>query len=231
MTSNKTAKTTSRTVIKPDGSKSQLYFEPVEWTLIDKAAAAVGKEPMQWCADLIRDAWAIEPGKVSMTRIVRQAAIKANHSQEKAVYPIVGEGVEELTLAIKLYGKHIESAGINPNRLPSWSELDSKSKVEWLDKAHAELTPPAPRPLTFGEALELIKAGKQVTRAGWNAGGQFVYLLPASKLQSAVGYGFGEYIGEPEFVQTIVLHNAQGKLVVGWIPSTGDLFANDWKLA
>lgn len=231
MTTNKTAKTTSRTVVKPDGTKSQLYFEPVEWTLIDKAAAAAGKEPMVWCADLIRDAWAIEPGKVSMTRIVRQAAIKANHSQESAVYPIVNEGVEELTLAIKLYNQHVDASGIHPNRLPGWSELDSKTKVEWLDKAHAALTPPPPRPLTFGDALELIKDGKQVTRAGWNAPGQFVYLLPGSKLQAAAGYGFGEYIGEPEFVQTIVLRNAQGKLVVGWVPSTGDLFANDWIIA
>ena len=82
----------------------------------------------------------------------------------------------------------------------------------------------------FDMALRLIKMGKQVTRTGWNAGGQFVYLLPASKLQSAIGYGFGEYIGEPEFVQTIVLKNAQNKLVVGWVPSIGDLFAEDWKL-
>lgn len=227
MTSNKTAKTTSRTVIKPDGSKSQLYFEPVEWTLIDKAAAAVGKEPMQWCADLIRDAWAIEPGKVSMTRIVRQAAIKANHSQESAVYPIVNEGVEELTLAIQLYNKSVDASGMHPNRSPSWAELDSKSKVQWLDEAHAQLTP-ARSKMAIGAALTLaIERGCHIARESWNAGGQFVFVME----QNSNSYMFeGDH--EPrKLAPVFALKNAQGIVQPGWVPSQGDLFATDWVLA
>ena len=110
---------------------------------------------------------------------------------------------------------------------PAYENYISWSPKAVFEKAYL----PAEENMSFSQALELIKSGKQVARAGWNGVSQFIYLLPASKLQAAAGYGFGEYVGEPEFVQTIVLHNAQGKLVVGWVPSTGDLFASDWKLA
>lgn len=220
------------------------------------------------------------------------------------------QGAAALTLAVQLYRKECDKAGIHENRFLSWQELDSNAKRLWIVEAERQLgigvaivteqtktyigtkvvkgtpmtrgdynhlrgweTPvgenpadagylveyldggernhpaydnyiswspkpvfdkaylPAEESLTFGQALELLKAGKQLTRAGWNGAGQFVYLLPASELQKAVGYGFGEYIGEPEFVQTLVLKNAQSKLYVGWTPSVGDLFAKDWKLA
>lgn len=229
MKSNRTANTTSRTVTKPDGSKSQLYFEPVEWGLIDKAAADAGKPTMQWCADLIRDSWnsGVEP-KQSMTRIVRQAAINANHSKEKVVYPIVDEGVQELTLAIKLYNESVEASGIHPNRMPGWSELDSKSKVEWLDKAHAALTPKRAT-MAVGAALMLaIECGKHITRESWNAGGQFVFVM-ANSVEG--GYVFS---GNPDVHPTapvFALKNAQGIVQPGWVPSQGDLFATDWILA
>lgn len=110
---------------------------------------------------------------------------------------------------------------------PAYENYISWSPKAVFEKAYL----PAEENMSFSQALELIKSGKQVARAGWNGASQFIYLLPASKLQAAAGYGFGEYVGEPEFVKTIVLHNAQGKLVVGWVPSTGDLFASDWKIA
>lgn len=113
-----------------------------------------------------------------------------------------------------------------PNH-PDYENYISWSPAAVFEKAYA----PSEENLTFGQALELLKAGKRLTRAGWNGAGQFVYLLPGGEIQSAVGYGFGEYIGEPEFVQTLVLKNAQNKLYVGWTPSVGDLFAKDWKLA
>lgn len=31
--------------------------------------------------------------------------------------------------------------------------------------------------LTFGEALEALKAGKEVARSGWNGKGMFLYLI------------------------------------------------------
>lgn len=124
-------------------------------------------------------------------------------------------------------GYLVEYMDGGPANHPDYENYISWSPTAVFEKAYL----PAEDNLTFSQALELLKAGKQITRAGWNAPGQFVYLLPGNKLQAAAGYGFGEYSGEPEFVQTIVLRNAQNKLVVGWVPSTGDLFATDWKAA
>ena len=115
--------------------------------------------------------------------------------------------------------------GGKPNH-PDYEHYISWSPKPVFEKSYL----PAEENMTFGQALELLKAGKRLTRAGWNGAGQFVYLLPGGELQSAVGYGFGEYIGEPEFTQTLVLKNAQNKLYVGWTPSIGDLFAKDWKV-
>lgn len=84
--------------------------------------------------------------------------------------------------------------------------------------------------LTFSLALEAVKAGYQIRRKGWNGAGQFVYVLPADKVQSAMGYGFGEYQNEPAFQATLILRNAQNRLVLGWVPSSGDLFAEDWEI-
>lgn len=84
--------------------------------------------------------------------------------------------------------------------------------------------------MNFGQALEAIQEGKSVCRSGWNGADQFVYKLEGSKLASAAGYGFGEYLGEPTFGDMLVLRNAQNRLNA-WVPSTGDLFANDWAIA
>lgn len=81
--------------------------------------------------------------------------------------------------------------------------------------------------LTFSAALALIKAGKQVARAGWNGKDQFVYLLQGSKMATRAGYGFGEYIGEPTFGDLLVIRNSQNMLF-SWVPSMGDLMASDW---
>lgn len=81
----------------------------------------------------------------------------------------------------------------------------------------------------FSDALMWLKEGKSVSRAGWNAGGQFVYLVKGEQLAASLGYGFGECIGEPTFSDTFVLRNAQNRLVT-WVPSLGDLLATDWCL-
>jgi Protein of unknown function (DUF2829) len=84
--------------------------------------------------------------------------------------------------------------------------------------------------MTFSGALQLIKEGKQVARQGWNGKGMFLYLLKDQDLQRGLKYGYGEYSGEPTFVSCIVMKTAQNTLAVGWVPSTADLFADDWEV-
>lgn len=66
----------------------------------------------------------------------------------------------------------------------------------------------------FSNALLALKSGAKVARRGWNAKNQWVgaqYPDENSKMQCPYLY----------------LKNAQDKLVP-WVPSTGDLFAEDW---
>ncbi|MCV5579381.1 DUF2829 domain-containing protein, partial [Escherichia coli] len=62
--------------------------------------------------------------------------------------------------------------------------------VSWSPK---EVFEKAYRPvsgLSFGLAMEALKQGKSLQRAGWNGKDQFVYLVKGEKLASALGYGF-----------------------------------------
>ena len=84
--------------------------------------------------------------------------------------------------------------------------------------------------MKFEEVLPLLKNGKSIFREGWNGKNQFVFILKGAELQNGLEYGYGEYEMEPTFVDTLVLRNAQNLLVVGWVPSMGDLFAKDWEI-
>lgn len=66
--------------------------------------------------------------------------------------------------------------------------------------------------MNFGTALSNIKDGWLASRRGWNGVGQYVALhLP-------------ERTGNAPYLE---LHNTQG-LMVSWLPSQGDLLADDW---
>ena len=41
--------------------------------------------------------------------------------------------------------------------------------------------------MTFGEALEAMKAGKKVSRAGWNGKGMYLYLADGKLLTHEIG--------------------------------------------
>ena len=69
--------------------------------------------------------------------------------------------------------------------------------------------------LNFGQALELVKAGKRVRRAGWNGKDMHVYL--------AEPYRDG-------LMPCLVMHTAQGMEQPGWLASQADMLATDWRL-
>lgn len=72
-------------------------------------------------------------------------------------------------------------------------------------------------PKDFGYALRCLKVGLKLTRRGWNAPGQYVEMqrpTVSSKMSEPYCY----------------LKNAQDGRVP-WVPSQGDLFAEDWELA
>lgn len=96
--------------------------------------------------------------------------------------------------------------------------------------------------MDFGKALMLLKDGKRVARKGWNGKGQFVVVMPALSLPpfnsqtpgAKVNDRTAKHIGKDSPLDSqpyFALLNAQGKWQPGWVPSTGDLFADDWDLS
>lgn len=70
------------------------------------------------------------------------------------------------------------------------------------------------QPFSFSSALIALKNGATVRRQGWNGAGQSVNAqFPDAHSKMQVPY--------------LYLQNAQGQLVP-WVPSQGDLFAEDW---
>lgn len=96
--------------------------------------------------------------------------------------------------------------------------------------------------LTFGLALEVLKAGHRVRRTGWNGKGMWLVLLtpgktpsdatatlravhtvPGSHATSTAGYTLA--------VQPcIAMRNAHGELQPGWLASQADMLGEDWEI-
>lgn len=76
--------------------------------------------------------------------------------------------------------------------------------------------------MNFGKALESLKEGKKVARKGWNGENQWVKKIDSRcwKIEPSI-------IGDYAESDILILKNAQDK-VFAWIPSLGDIFAEDW---
>lgn len=83
---------------------------------------------------------------------------------------------------------------------------------------------------TFGDAIEALKAGKKMARAGWNGKGMFVFLVPGSvfKVNRAPLLGIYPEGTEITYQPHIDMKTAQNT-VVPWLASQGDVLAEDWE--
>ena len=83
--------------------------------------------------------------------------------------------------------------------------------------------------LTFGQAIEALKAGKKVARAGWNGKGMFVYYVPANSYQAQTGVA-KSFFGEGSLVPYnayLAIKNVDDT-VSTWVPSINDVLSEDW---
>lgn len=86
--------------------------------------------------------------------------------------------------------------------------------------------------MDFGEALRHLKAGKRVTRAGWNGKRMFVYLVPGSSFEVNRAPLLGIYPAghRIEYRPHLDMKTADGSCVP-WLASQTDVLAEDWQLA
>jgi len=73
--------------------------------------------------------------------------------------------------------------------------------------------------MDFGKALQSIKAGNRVARAGWNGKGMWLRYVPG---------GVVERDGETRPALPYVEMSTVGGELVPWLASQTDLLAEDW---
>lgn len=105
---------------------------------------------------------------------------------------------------------------------------------------------PAPsNGLTFGQAIEFIKLGQLVTRAGWNGRGMFIFQRPADTLEvdfiiekvKSLPQSLKDYYNRDNhsnhpvvFTSYLCMKAADGTIVNGWLASQTDMLADDWQI-
>ena len=84
--------------------------------------------------------------------------------------------------------------------------------------------------MNFEVALALLKGGDKLARFSWNQAGQFVYMVPANSYPAqteAAKSHFGDMVPYEAYFALKTVRDT----VVTWVPSIGDLLANDWFIA
>jgi hypothetical protein len=81
--------------------------------------------------------------------------------------------------------------------------------------------------MKFGEAIEALKSGSAVRRAGWNGKGMHIYLEEDLRFfpRTKTTRGF-DRVYEP----CVCLFTAQSKHQPGWVPSQADMLSDDWEI-
>ena len=106
---------------------------------------------------------------------------------------------------------------------------DFDGYISWSPKDVFERAYRRSDSLTFGDALELLKAGKKVARAGWNGKGLFLFLVPGSnfKVNRPPLLGIYPEGTEINYRPHIDLKGVDGSIST-WAPSGSDALAEDW---
>ncbi|ANH49101.1 DUF2829 domain-containing protein [Tritonibacter mobilis] len=94
--------------------------------------------------------------------------------------------------------------------------------------------------MSFGHALQALKEGHRVARAGWNGKGMWVALTPGSSFAAACakpGHAAFHRACEMEdqhqsvnLLPHLDMRAADGSMVIGWLASQTDMLADDWQI-
>ena len=105
--------------------------------------------------------------------------------------------------------------------------------TSWSPKAAFEEAYRPADGLTFGLAIEALKKGLKVARAGWNGKGMFLYYVPAAAYpaqRNTLGTMAGVFPDDMvPYCAYIAMKTAQDN-VVPWLASQTDMLAEDWRI-
>ena len=101
--------------------------------------------------------------------------------------------------------------------------------VSWSPKEQFDNAYRKTSGMSFGLAVEAVKKGKKIARAGWNGKGMFLFLVPGStfKVNRAPLLGIYPEGTEINYHAHIDMKMADGT-IVPWLASQTDVLADDW---
>ena len=94
--------------------------------------------------------------------------------------------------------------------------------------------------MDFGKVIKALKAGKKVTRKGWNGKGMFLWLKPGAEIKSEwckdpvlkklAEENSGTITGLPTIC--MFTHDSTGRkaILTGWLASQSDMLLEDWEV-
>lgn len=96
--------------------------------------------------------------------------------------------------------------------------------ISWSPKAQFDNAYRPTSGMSFGLAIEALKLGKRVARAGWNGKGMWLKLVPAD-LAEAVSF-------QHEALRPLpwICMKTADQCFVPWLASQTDVLADDWQL-
>jgi hypothetical protein len=113
----------------------------------------------------------------------------------------------------------------------------SWSPAEVFDRAYRPCSA-----MTFGQAIEALKAGQKVARAGWNGKGMWLSLsgplegrvINADDFWSENNRQWARQFGGAMVLPSITMKtvNAHGReaILMGWLASQTDMLSEDWEI-
>lgn len=115
---------------------------------------------------------------------------------------------------------------------------DFKGYISWSPKDVFERAYRPVDGLTFGLAIEALKLGKKVARAGWNGKGMWLSLsgpgvreVPAGAFWSENNSAYAASLGgSAKVLPAVTMKTATGDILMGWLASQTDMFAEDWEI-
>lgn len=91
--------------------------------------------------------------------------------------------------------------------------------------------------MNFSQALEALKAGKKVARAGWNGKGMWLILVPGTPVaELREGTPYRDALGAerceilPHIDMWTVNSSGRQAMLPGWLASQSDMLSDDWSV-
>lgn len=117
---------------------------------------------------------------------------------------------------------------MDPHQLPHREKSETSLTYQVITKNKNIM-----KNMNFGEAIEALKQGKRVARAGWNGKGMFIYLTPGGEVTKARDNALDVIIkakGSCKINSHIDMKAADDSIVCGWLVSQTDMLAEDWMI-